>query len=750
MAYGYETYRGDTTVITSTERNRGIVFIETFSIPAGTSGNRSYAKVANGGLVYQVESDAAHTFSVDADASGSPRLNWTALGYNGNTNPSQVTVMASKLTPTADSYGIEVMNPNGDIIVSSDFPAPQYVGYVDINTTADSNSAVADGYTMYTHRASGSVSMAQGSNRLVVMGVPDSGSNDTFYCIDTAKVAAGLSYTPSVLVFTKTGSYPLPRLFVFAVDSPSQSGATYAIQAFAPSHSLLYDSGAENMGLMDWMNVSYASYGSTTTLVPSSGQATYTGITFPGCWWQQQSGSNYFGGYGAVKKVGGQFTFRLMQTYSQRPTTDENFRPSGDSTSNILSLLVDLTYLGYTVSSGTGGGTAQAAPVITSQTGNVDVTAGQTAQFSVTASGSPSPYYQWYRNGAPISGATGSVYSFTTVVGDSGATFYCIASNSLGSAQSTTETLTVTAASTFTPVSIAYGPSPTTATAGNTASFSVSVNGTSPITYQWYRTDSGFISGATGSSYSFTCSSADNGVGFYCIAYNGNGAYAAQSSAAQLTVNAAPVNAPVISQQPQPTVSATQGQVVYLTCVASPETEYDWYLNGSLFKFGSTIQVDTSTLGTFSYSCVVRNGTASTTSSPSTLTVSAPAATPYQRYYNFSTEVDSVDAPAGFSIFRNGSTSEIEDYWASGNGDGTLYVVRASGNFAPIAGSLAFNTTYDLANMAEAGWTAPGPTTTRAGASSTWTLSIDIYVKGGGVVATGNITLVSTNSNGNS
>jgi Immunoglobulin I-set domain len=51
------------------------------------------------------------------------------------------------------------------------------------------------------------------------------------------------------------------------------------------------------------------------------------------------------------------------------------------------------------------------APLIISQPGNQTVTAGQTATFSVTATGTGPLTYQWYVNGVAISGATSSTYT---------------------------------------------------------------------------------------------------------------------------------------------------------------------------------------------------------------------------------------------------------------------------------------------------------------------------------------------------
>lgn len=84
------------------------------------------------------------------------------------------------------------------------------------------------------------------------------------------------------------------------------------------------------------------------------------------------------------------------------------------------------------------------APSITSQPQSVTVTAGQTATFSVTATGSTPLGYQWQKNGSNLAGATSASYTTpVTTTADSGATFRVVVSNSAGSASSNTVTLTV-------------------------------------------------------------------------------------------------------------------------------------------------------------------------------------------------------------------------------------------------------------------------------------------------------------------
>jgi hypothetical protein len=99
-----------------------------------------------------------------------------------------------------------------------------------------------------------------------------------------------------------------------------------------------------------------------------------------------------------------------------------------------------------TPSNGSNGGTKTEAPTIAAQPASPSVPLGQTATFSVTATGTAPLSYQWQKNGASISGAAASTYTTpATVSADNGATFDVVVSNRVGSQRSTMATLTVNA-----------------------------------------------------------------------------------------------------------------------------------------------------------------------------------------------------------------------------------------------------------------------------------------------------------------
>src|SRR6266478_1162499 len=122
-------------------------------------------------------------------------------------------------------------------------------------------------------------------------------------------------------------------------------------------------------------------------------------------------------------------------------------------------------------------------PSITTQPASQTVTAGQTAAFTVAATGTAPLTYQWKKNGTAVSGATSSSYTTpATTSSDNGAQFTVVVSNSAGSITSNAATLTVSAAAVA--PSITTQPASQTVTAGQTAAFTVAATGTAPLTYQ--------------------------------------------------------------------------------------------------------------------------------------------------------------------------------------------------------------------------------------------------------------------------
>ena len=120
----------------------------------------------------------------------------------------------------------------------------------------------------------------------------------------------------------------------------------------------------------------------------------------------------------------------------------------------IYGLALSLTLAGCGGSNSTSESTA---PAISQQPSNVTVTVGQTATFTVVATGSATLSYQWQKATAPIAGATSASYTTAPTTGsDNGSQFTVVVSNSAGSVTSSAAKLTVSSVVTSTTDVLTY------------------------------------------------------------------------------------------------------------------------------------------------------------------------------------------------------------------------------------------------------------------------------------------------------
>jgi hypothetical protein len=224
------------------------------------------------------------------------------------------------------------------------------------------------------------------------------------------------------------------------------------------------------------------------------------------------------------------------------------------------------------------------APAITSQPANRSVTLGNTATFTVVATGIPSLAYQWQRsndggaNWTPLTGNGADTASYTTpatTLGDDGVWFRVTASNGVGSPS--TSSVAVLSVVGVAP-SIVQQPADRYVAVPQTATFTAAADGIPAPSFQWQRSNDGGtswadISGATSASYATPATQpTDNGARFRALASNGVGS--ATTSAAQLTVNGP---APVIVTQPS-NATAIAPATASFTVVATgePALTFQW------------------------------------------------------------------------------------------------------------------------------------------------------------------------------
>ena len=177
---------------------------------------------------------------------------------------------------------------------------------------------------------------------------------------------------------------------------------------------------------------------------------------------------------------------------------------------------------------------AAVAPQITTQPTDQSVTVGGSATFTVTATGAPTPTYQWRFDGSEISGATSSSYTISSAALTNAGDYTVVVTNTAGAVTSTAATLTVTPAAVA--PQITTQPTDQSVTVGGSATFTVTATGAPTPTYQW-RFEGSEISGATSSSYAVSSAALTN-AGDYTVVVT-NTAGAVTSTAATLTVTPA-------------------------------------------------------------------------------------------------------------------------------------------------------------------------------------------------------------------
>ena len=179
-------------------------------------------------------------------------------------------------------------------------------------------------------------------------------------------------------------------------------------------------------------------------------------------------------------------------------------------------------------------------PTIVLQPHTVTVNTGSTATFTISASGKPTPTYQWRFDGTSLTDETSTTLTINDVQDTNTGSYDVVVTNDVGTVTSNIATLSVyfnpvpPVPPTPLPPTITEQPLNQTVVVGDGAVFNVNASGESPFAYQWFKDDTEIV-GATGNTHIIQTSTL-NDAGIYKATVT-NIAGTTTSNTATLTVN---------------------------------------------------------------------------------------------------------------------------------------------------------------------------------------------------------------------
>ena len=323
---------------------------------------------------------------------------------------------------------------------------------------------------------------------------------------------------------------------------------------------------------------------------------------------------------------------------------------------------------------------------ITGRPLSLAVSAGQSATFSVVATGSGLTY-QWLKNGAAIPGATGASYAIASAQAADDGT-YTVRLTS-GSATETASAKLVVGAGGGASITLTTQPASQTVKAGQGVSLAVVATGSTALSYQWFKNDIA-IAGATNAGFAIGTAQVSD-AGNYTVRVSGGGLNVL-SSTATLTVTpvvtgptARLVNLSILTDVATAGDSFTMGYVVGGAGTSGAKPVLIRAAGPSLAPLGVTGFLADPKLELFAGS--TRTGENDNWGGTSALTAAFSAVGAFAYINN-----TSLDAAALVSISAGDNSVRVS---ASGAGTGT--VIAELYDSTPIAGATA--TTPRLVNV---------------------------------------------------
>ncbi|MBN8527045.1 MAG: immunoglobulin domain-containing protein, partial [Planctomycetes bacterium] len=270
------------------------------------------------------------------------------------------------------------------------------------------------------------------------------GGDSAVLALSGVQAADAGPYTCTVSNSSGTATSNAATLTVVAALDPliaanaliNDGGGTYggypntADKAFDSSTATFYDAAAANA----WTGIDVGAAGATVTAIRFIARAGQPGRMVGGVF----EGSNSLAsGYTTLATVvaASDQVWTTVLVAGAAPCRYLRYRGPTGSACNVAEIEFR----------GRGGGAAVVAPAITAQPASQTLSVGQSASFTVVASGTAPLTYQWTRNGAVVGGNSATLTIADAQVADMGS-YTCTVTNSAGSATSNVALLTVNTA----------------------------------------------------------------------------------------------------------------------------------------------------------------------------------------------------------------------------------------------------------------------------------------------------------------
>ena len=370
------------------------------------------------------------------------------------------------------------------------------------------------------------------------------------------------------------------------------------------------------------------------------------------------------------------------------------------------------------------------APAVTQQPSDVTIASGDTATFTATASGNPTPSVQWevnigdgngfnnisdgtLGNGASYAGSSTGTLTITNVTTSmSGYQYEAVFTNGAGNATTNAASLTIQAT---TAPAVTQQPSDATIASGGTATFTATASGDPTPSVQWEVnigdgngfnniSDGTLGNGATYAGSSTGMLTITNAVasmsGYQYEAVFTSTAGNATTNAASLTVQAA--TAPAVTQQPSDATIASGGTATFTaTASGDPTPSVQWAVNigdgngfnnisdgtlgnGATYAGSSTgtltITNAAASMSGYQYEAVFTNGAGNATTDAASLTVQAATTAPAVTQQPSDAMIAS-GGTATFTATASGNPTPTVQ-WQVDIGNGNNYTALSDGDWA--------------------------------------------------------------------